>query len=130
MRFKQDKIHQRIRGPSKSVGLRPVNPQSSMTRICHQWKTKTKKSFIKDLIIPEAVRLVQSKIKIKAGGSIPPFDPIQNFCDDSKNKDPTFKITTNFHKKRIDADFLLYVAVVQKNIMGYAFHVFHCLEGS
>ena len=74
-------------------------------------------------IIPEGIKILRSKLKVRSGKVIPPFNPFNANCNDFENSKPNINIRSNFHKQNIRADFLLYIGVVNRpddNFLAYA----------
>lgn len=81
-------------------------------------------------MIPEALKIIYRKIKIKSDGFIPPFNPIKFHCDDSYKKKPSLKITTKYHEENTAADYLLYVGVVEDRFNDFFAYASFCVKGS
>ena len=83
-----------------------------------------KANFMSKFIIPEGIKIIKQKIKIRSARVIPPFDPFGNNCNDTqRNGRANIDIRTDYHKKVTRADFLLYVGVVNDpndNFLAYA----------
>lgn len=67
-------------------------------------------------MIPEGLKRIKKRIKIVSKGIIKPFNPIQHKCDDrdTNGKNPSIKITSDYHTKELEADYLLYIGVVNE----------------
>ena len=74
-------------------------------------------------IIPEGIKVLKSKLKVRSARVIPPFNPFNANCNDFEKSKPNINIRSNFHKTTTRADFLLYIGVINKpndNFLAYA----------
>lgn len=95
-----------------------------------KFKDKQKENFFRELVVPQGLSEISGKIGIKPGGVIPPFDVFGQHCDDSENKEPSLEISTSFHESETDADYLLYLGVVDRPGAGWSAYASFCYKGS
>ena len=93
------------------------------------FKDQNKLNFVRHFVIPEALKVIESKIRIKSQGLIPPFDPLANHCDDSDGKKPSLEISTGYHTEHTAADYLLYVGVVEEKAIDFSAYASFCITG-
>ena len=93
------------------------------------FEDKKKESFIRNFVIPEGLRIIRSKIKLRSQKLIPKFDPWDHFCDDSQDKKPSLEIKTTFHEKDQFKDYLLYVGVVNDPDDQWVAYASFCQKG-
>jgi hypothetical protein len=90
-----------------------------------------KASFMKHFIIPEGLKILRQKLKVRSAQVIPPFDPIRSNCNDTQfNGSSTIDIRTNFHTKVTRADFLLYIGVVNDPKDTFLAYATFCVTGN
>jgi hypothetical protein len=96
----------------------------------NNFKNKKKKDFIQKFVIPEAMKRIKARIKIVSTSIIRPFDPEKSKCDDRDpdGKNPALKITSDYHTRELEADYLLYVGVVQ-NEFNWIARASFCVQG-
>jgi hypothetical protein len=70
-----------------------------------------KKEFMEKLVIPEAIKVLQSRLKVKDGGEIPPFNPTDSGCNDQGN----FTIDNSPYTNPTQGDFILFLSVLNDN---------------
>jgi hypothetical protein len=82
-------------------------------------------------IIPEGLKIIKQKLKIRSAKVIPPFDPFDNNCNDTQlNGRANIDIRSNFHKTVTRADFILYIGVVNDPIDNFLAYATFCVAGS
>ena len=85
-------------------------------------------SYMRNLVIPKGIEIIREKIKIKSEGFIPPFNEI-NCRDPNRFGVPNIKIRTDYHKSGVDADFLLYIGIVNSP-ENFLAHATFCVQGN
>lgn len=90
---------------------------------------KKKQNFLENFVIPEGLKILKSKIKLKSAKVIPPFDPFESGCDDISLYGPTLDITSDFHTKTTRADYLLYIGVVNDEEDDFLAYGTFCVKG-
>ena len=79
-----------------------------------------------NFIIPEGVRILQSKLKVNSNQIIPAFDPNYHWCDDNGlfTFDSSYKTSTN------EGDFILFLGVRNKPNESYLAYATFCYSGN
>ena len=78
---------------------------------------------MKNLIIPEALRIIQSKIKIKSNELIPAFDPVN--C----NVENIIKVNSSYLSNSTNADFVLFLGVTYSILNPFLAFAGFCVIG-
>lgn len=90
--------------------------------------TGDKRNFMLNFIIPQAVRILSSKIQINSTGQMNNFTAGQlNSCKDGGN----ITISSKYNGSGvIDADFLYFVGSVNEPSQGYLAYASYCVLGN
>ena len=113
-----------------SERLSPSNPPEVDTKDLVKFKDKKKANFMKRFIIPEGIRVLKRKLKVRSNRRIPRFDPFASECNDMANGRPNIDIKSKYHKKELRADFLLYVGVVNRPQESWLAYATYCVTGA
>lgn len=82
-----------------------------------------KKEFMEKVVIPEGIKILQSRFKPKTGGEIPPFNPTEAGCND----DGKFTIDNSAYTNPTQGDFILFISTLSDNsdTLAYATSCFY-----
>ena len=84
-----------------------------------------KKDFMMNFVIPEGVRVLQSKLKVNSNQTIPAFNPTNNYCDDNG----LLTFDSKYQNGTTEGDFILFLGVTNKPSEGYLAYATFCLLG-
>ena len=84
-----------------------------------------KKNFFMNFILPEGMKILQNRLKVKSNQLIPAFDPVDKGCDD----DGVIEIDSKYKTQTTDGDFLLFIGVVKNPSDGVLAYASSCLLG-
>lgn len=82
-----------------------------------KFEDPNKANFMEKFVIPEAIATLKSTLKVESTQIIPKFSPFgrDSKCNElNQNGELVFSFRSNHHKKGLQADFLLYVGVVNR----------------
>ena len=80
-------------------------------------------------VIPEGLKILKNKLKLRSAKVIPPFDPFFSGCNYITDYCPSLDITSDYHTKTTRGDFLLYVGVVDDYDQNYLAYGTFCVKG-
>ena len=83
-----------------------------------------KRDFMVNFVIPEGIRILQSKLKVTSNQLIPAFN--SSYCDDSG----TLTNSTSYNSSTTNADFVLFLGAVNNPHEGYLAYATYCLLGN
>lgn len=75
------------------------------------FKDPKKKEFMEKVVVPEGIKILQSRFKVKKGGEIPPFNPTESYCND----DGKFTIDNSPYTNPTQGDFILFLSILSDN---------------
>lgn len=115
---------------STSVRFAPCRITSEVdSNDLDKFRDRIKANFMRHFIIPEALKILRQVISVESNQIIPPFSPFRSNCDDTQGDRPNISIRSNFHKTGLQADFLLYVGVVNKPQESFLAYATFCVLG-
>lgn len=90
------------------------------------FKDDDKKNFMINFIMPEGLKILESRFKVISNSTIPAFDPVKNGCDD----DEKMKIDPKYKSQTTEGDFLLFVGVYNDSSNDTLAYAGSCLLGN
>ena len=84
-----------------------------------------KKDFMMNFVIPEGIRVLESKLKVNSNQIIPAFDPEANYCDDNG----LLSFNSSYKNGTTEGDFILFLGVTNAPSEGYLAYATFCLVG-
>ena len=85
--------------------------------------------FMRHLVIPEGLRALQQVLQVESTQIIPPFDPIDSNCNNVRRGKPNIDIRSDYHKTGLQADYLLYIGVVDRPETNFLAYADFCVAG-
>ena len=94
------------------------NQEVDFTGISHL--TSEQQSYLKNLIVPEGLKIISSKIDLKNSKKVGPFDPNSTDC----GKSGEIKINPKYINSEVDTDFLIFVGAkpLSPALLAYSSH--------
>lgn len=84
-----------------------------------------KRNFMEKFVMPEAIRILESRLKVTSNSIIPAFDPEWNYCDDQGK----LTVDSKYKTQTTEGDFLLLVGVINEPNSGTLAYATYCLNG-
>lgn len=94
-----------------------------------KFRDKKKANFMRYFVIPEALKILRQALSLKSTQIIPRFSPFRSNCNNVEGGRPNISIRSNYHKTGLQADFLLYVGVVNRPQSSFLAYATYCVLG-
>lgn len=76
-------------------------------------------------VLPEAIRILESRLKVTSNSIIPAFNATQHGCDDDGN----LTVDSKYASQSTSGDFLLLVGVINEQNSGTLAYATYCVLG-
>ena len=103
-----------------------VNFQLLILRDSVHLLTQKKKNFMEKFVLPESIKILESRLKVTSNSIIPAFDPAFNGCDD----DGKLTVDAKYKTDTTAGDFLLLVGVINEPDSGTLAYATFCVLGN